>query len=152
VNFRDYKPEDFAALYAIEEVCFQPPFRFSRSYMRQLVSNRSAATWIAEQAGEMAGFAIVEWSVIEGQVNAYIPTIEVLPAHRRHGLGSELLKLVEVSARQAGAAALWLHVDESNANAIRLYQGYGFVCAGVEEHFYAPGRGAFLFRKQLGTQ
>jgi [ribosomal protein S18]-alanine N-acetyltransferase len=150
VDFRLYKPEDFAALYAIEEICFQPPFRFGSSYMRRLLSNRNAAAWIAEEAAHMAGFAIVEWSGSKDRVNAYIPTIEVLPTQRRRGVGGELLRRVELSARQAGASSLWLHVDESNANAIRLYQEHGYVSAGAEEHFYAPGRGAFLYRKQLG--
>jgi hypothetical protein len=34
--YRRYLPEDFNALYAIEEACFQQPFRFGRRYMRQL--------------------------------------------------------------------------------------------------------------------
>ncbi|HUB29425.1 MAG TPA: N-acetyltransferase [Terracidiphilus sp.] len=147
MEYRLYKPEDFAALYAIEEVCFQPPFRFERRYMQRLVNARNSATWIAEAAGGMAGFAIVEWS---GAGNhAYIPTIEVLPDRRREGVGGELLRRLEESARAAGAWALWLHVDESNAHAIRLYEAHGFVAAAKEEHFYAPGRGAFLYRKLL---
>ena len=28
MKYRPYKPEDFEALYALEEACFQPPFRF----------------------------------------------------------------------------------------------------------------------------
>ena len=36
--YRLYQPGDFAALYAVEELCFEPPFRFSRAYMRQLIA------------------------------------------------------------------------------------------------------------------
>jgi ribosomal-protein-alanine N-acetyltransferase len=150
MHYRFYKPEDFAALYAIEEVCFEPPFRFGRRYMQQLVNAKSSATWIAEEAGAMAGFAIVEWSDAENQ--AYIPTIEVLPGRRGRGVGGELLRRVAGSAREAGALALWLHVDETNADAIRLYEAHGFVSVGKEEHFYAPGRGALLYRKPLECQ
>ena len=62
VLYRPYMPDDFAALYAIEERCFQPPLRYSRSYMRQLLKNPDSCAWIAEEAGIMSGFAIVEWT------------------------------------------------------------------------------------------
>ena len=35
--YRLYQPDDFAQLYAVEKTPFQPPIRFSRSYMRQLI-------------------------------------------------------------------------------------------------------------------
>ena len=63
--YRLYIPEDFDRLYALEEACFDPPGRFSRRYMRLLVQRAHAATWIAEEAGQLAGFAIVDW--VEGK-------------------------------------------------------------------------------------
>ena len=80
---RPYIANDFAALYAIEEVCFQPPFRFGRGYMRHLVNASNTATWIAEEKGQMAGFAIVEWTRHRGGVSAYIQTIEVVSSKPR---------------------------------------------------------------------
>jgi ribosomal protein S18 acetylase RimI-like enzyme len=59
---RLYTPQDFAALYAIEERCFEPLFRFGRRTMRQFVSRSNAATWLAEEDGELKGFAMVEWT------------------------------------------------------------------------------------------
>ena len=149
MHYRLYQPDDFAALYAIEEVCFQPPFRFGRRYMRQLVDGRNGATWVAEDGGKMAGFSVVEWTMRSGETRAYVQTIEVLPELRGRGAGRELLEHVERSAADAGAASLWLHVDESNASAIRLYEKHGFLRAGREEHYYAEGRGALLYRKPL---
>lgn len=147
--YRLYKPDDFAALYAIEEVCFQPPFRFSQTYMRKLVNARDGATWIAEDNFVMAGFAIVGWAEHENDIAAYIETIEVLPEFRSRGMGAELLRRVEATARTASARTLWLHVDITNVSAIRLYKRHGFVARGSEEHFYAPGRGAHLYAKRL---
>ena len=85
MNYRLFQPDDFDDLYAIEEICFQPPQRFTRRYMRQLVRVADAATWIAEQDRTMAGFAIVEWSQQITGIVAYIATIEVLPEHRGQG-------------------------------------------------------------------
>jgi ribosomal protein S18 acetylase RimI-like enzyme len=149
MRLRLYMPGDFEPLYAIEEACFQPPFRFSRRYMKRLVEAPNAATWIAEIDHGMAGFAIVEWTREIGGTAAYIQTIEVVPAARRAGIGSALLDCAEESAVAAGAASLWLHVDAKNAAAIRLYEAHGFRFFQTEDHFYAPGRGAHLYRKTL---
>lgn len=149
MRYRLYMPEDFAALYAIEEACFEPPFRFGRRYMKRLVDAPDSVTWIAEDDGGMAGFAIVEWSRELHGINAYIETIEVAPAFRRCGVAGELMQWVEASARTAGATALWLHVAAENAAAIHLYEAHGFIHQGTEEHFYAPDRGAHIYRKSI---
>jgi ribosomal-protein-alanine N-acetyltransferase len=149
VLFRPYTPDDFAALYAIEEVCFQPPFCFGRRYMHQLVNSPHTATWIAEEDGHMAGFAIVEWAEEAVGVIAYIQTIEVAPEQLRQGIGGELLHRIEGSARAAGAQAVWLHVDATNASAIRLYEANGYRSKGREENYYARGRAALIYLKQL---
>ena len=152
MRYRLYKPEDFVALYAIEEVCFQPPHRFSRSYMRQLVKHPNAATWIAEDDRRMCGFATVEWTQESPNVEAYIQTIEVLPDVRGEGLGTELLRRIESSASAAAAKAIWLHVDAGNAAAIRLYESYNYRLQGSEEDYYGIGREALIYSKQLGAK
>lgn len=152
LEYRLYKPEDFEPLYAVEEACFEPPFRFSRGAMRKLVRSQHAATWIAEEDSRMAGFAIVEWAEEAGLTVAYIPTIEVAPARRRTGTGRELLRLVEESAQQAGARVIWLHVDEENAAAIRLYESHSYRREGRQTNFYPRGRAALVYAKRLGIE
>ena len=149
MNYRLYTAEDFAQLYAIEEVCFQPPFRFGRGYMRQLVNDSDAATWIAEEDGCMEGFAIVQWAREENEFVAYLMTIEVMPETRGRGVGAELLARSEESARAAGAARIWLHVDEENEGAIRLYRRLGYVFEGRHENYYPRGRAALIGAKRL---
>ena len=149
--YRLYTPEDFAALYAIEETCFQPPFRFSRGYIRQLVSGSDAATWIAHEDGRMAGFAIVEWEQEADGTIAYIQTLEVAPEKRGAGVGGELLRRVDGSARKAGAEEIWLHVDAENAAAIRLYERHRYQFNGKEENYYARGRAALVYSKPLAV-
>jgi ribosomal protein S18 acetylase RimI-like enzyme len=150
VLYRLYKPEDFDQLYALEELCFEPPSRFSRHYMRQLVNRSNGATWIAEEDGQMAGFAIVEWAERKSGVpsdrsssqgckhgvTAYIQTIEVTPEARGQGVGRELLRRIEGSACAAGAGMIWLHVEAANAAATRLYEANGYRCEGRKENYY----------------
>jgi ribosomal protein S18 acetylase RimI-like enzyme len=145
VEYRLYSPTDFPALYAIEEVCFQPPLRFGKRYMRQLVEAADAATWIAEEDSRMAGFAIVEWA--EG--TAYIQTLEVLPERRGTGVGGELLRLMEGSAQASNAEMIWLHVDAENVGAIRLYEKHGYRYENRQEDYYGRGRAALIYAKRL---
>lgn len=149
--YRLYTPQDFDALYALEELCFEPPFRFSRSYMRALVQRANAAAWIAEEDGQMAGFAIVEWTERRDGITAYIQTIEVTPEGRGRGVGGELLGRIEGSARAAGAHLIWLHVEAVNAAAIRLYEAQGYLCEGRRENFYPEGRAALIYMKRLDS-
>jgi ribosomal protein S18 acetylase RimI-like enzyme len=154
--YRLYHPTDFEPLYAIEELCFQPPLRFPRNYMRRVINNPGSATWIAEESDHMAGFAIVEWAdPAAGPAAdryAYIQTLEVSPQHRRLGIARELLTRLEDSAQKAGALSIWLHVDTENAPAIRLYQAHGYNKQGREEHYYSRHRAADIYSKALNPE
>jgi ribosomal protein S18 acetylase RimI-like enzyme len=153
VRYRPFKPADFPALYAVEELCFAPTFRFGRSYMRQLIESPNSATWIAEDGPEpkieLIGFSIVEWPAGQNESVAYIQTLEVHPAFRGRGIGAELLVRAEESARAAGAHIIALHVDIENVAAISLYESRGYARRGKEEHYYARHRGAFVYAKSL---
>ena len=147
--YRPYAPADFDELYAIEEICFQPPLRFPRRYVRRLVdSTDDVATWIAEEDGKIAGFSIADFGSGTDGLFAYIQTIEVLPEMRGRGIGNELLRRIEESAREKGARAIWLHVESRNAGAIRLYELHGYVCEGRQENYYARGRAGLVYRKR----
>jgi ribosomal protein S18 acetylase RimI-like enzyme len=117
--------------------------------MRQLVDSRDAATWIAEQDGQMAGFAIVEWTPDMEGTTAYIETLEVAQGWRGQGVGGELLRRTEGSAQGAGAEWIGLHVDAENAGAIRLYESGGYRLEGRQENYYARGRAALIYSKRL---
>ncbi|MGD0741192.1 MAG: N-acetyltransferase [Terracidiphilus sp.] len=153
MRYRLYQPADFPSLYAVEELCFEPAFRFSRTYMRQLIESSDAATWIAEEGPgpkvELIGFSIVEWPKEKGESAAYIQTLEVHPAFRGRGIGAELLGRAEDSARAAGALSIELHVDVENAAAIRLYESHGYTRRGREEHYYARHRAAYVYEKPI---
>ena len=149
MHYRLYQPDDFPQLYAQEEQCFQPPDRFSRRYLRSLVSRPNAVTWVAEENGRLTGFAIVVWAQRKTEIKAYIQTIEVAPDARRSGIGRELLQRIEASVRTAGAALIWLHVEAANAAAIHLYEELGYRCQGRCENYYPEGRAALLYAKPL---
>jgi ribosomal-protein-alanine N-acetyltransferase len=149
MHYRLFQPSDFDDLYAIEQVCFQHPERFTRLYMRRLIASPDSATWIAEDGGTMAGFAILEWAQQVAGVVGYIATIEVLPKYRGQGIGAELLRRLEGSANAERAIAIWLHVDAENSSAIRLYERTGYRNSGRADHYYARNRPAAIYVKHL---
>jgi ribosomal protein S18 acetylase RimI-like enzyme len=152
VVYRRYEERDFSILYALEKACFDPPFRFSREYMKRLVASTRTATWIAEDEHHLAGFAVVEFQENSEQKLAYIVTIEVDPNRRGSGVGRELLHRMEESARAANSVFMWLHVDAENTAAIGLYERHGYACKGRQENFYPQGRSALIYTKPLMTQ
>jgi ribosomal protein S18 acetylase RimI-like enzyme len=149
VEYRLYRREDFAALYAIEELCFAPPMRFSRAYMRKALERAAGVAWVAHDEGRLRGFAIAEWGTGDEGVAAYLLTLEVLAEERGQGVGSALLRGVEASAAAAGAGVLWLHVDAENAAAIRVYEARGYALRSREDGYYGRGRAALVYAKAL---
>jgi ribosomal protein S18 acetylase RimI-like enzyme len=144
-----FEPDDLRALYAIEEACFEPAVRFSRSLMRSLSADPACRTWLGISDDIRVGFAIVGLHSESDPTAAYIWTIEVLPAFRRRGVARQLLAGVESSARDGGCSAIELHVSERNAEALALYEAEGYVRLAIQPQYYGRREDAFLYRKQL---
>jgi ribosomal protein S18 acetylase RimI-like enzyme len=136
-------------LYAIEEACFDPAVRFSRALMRSLAYDPDCRTWLGIVDDVRVGFAIVGLRGEQASGSAYIWTIEVLPAFRLMGVARELLMRVEESAREAGCAAIELHVSERNAAGLALYEAAEYVRTGVDAEYYGRREDAFRYRKAL---
>jgi ribosomal protein S18 acetylase RimI-like enzyme len=149
VASRLFEAGDLRALYAIEEACFEPSVRFSRSLMRTLAHDPNCRVWLGIVDAVRVGFAIVGLRGDENSTAAYIWTIEVLPAFRRRGVARQLLARVEESAREARCAAIELHVSERNADALALYAAAGYAQFGVEAGFYGRDEDGLRYRKAL---
>lgn len=149
VTTRLFEAPDLRALYAIEEACFEPSVRFSRSLMRSLAHDPNCRTWLGIIDNIRVGFAIVGLSGEDDPSSGYIWTIEVLPAFRRMGVARQLLQRSEESTRAAGCSAIALHVSERNPDAVSLYEAAGYTQFGTEPEFYGRGESAFRYRKLL---
>jgi ribosomal-protein-alanine N-acetyltransferase len=148
-NLRGYRPDDLEALYALDVVCFEPPFRFTRSAMRRFATAANARVVIAESQGVLPGFCIVHIERVRGSRIGYIVTLDVAPEHRRQGLAQTLIAEAERYSAQANCDALALHVFAGNEAAIRFYARIGFTYIGLEEDFYGRGLAAEVWRKDI---
>ena len=141
---RGYRPGDWKAMYALDVVCFEAPFRFSQREMRRLAEERGAVTVLADSGGELAGFCIAQLE----EKWAYVVTLDVAPAWRRRGLAGRMMSDVEEQVRAAGAVGMALHVYNGNPGAIRFYERMGYSRVGISEGFYGRGLDALVYRKK----
>jgi ribosomal-protein-alanine N-acetyltransferase len=150
MELRGYLPPDLDALVALDNICFDPPFRFSRSAMRSFVQARNARVTLAEATdGSLAGFCILHVQHAQPQAMGYIVTLDVAPGHRRRGLAGDLMARAEQQALDAGCAAVALHVFTGNAAAIRFYERRGYVFSHRAASFYGRGTDALVYHKEL---
>ncbi len=136
-------------MYALDVVCFERPFRFTRSAMRRFAHAKNARVAIADEADVLVGFVILH--IEEANVGrvGYVVTLDVAPAYRRVGLAGRLMQQVEKQAMHEGCAAVVLHVFTGNEPAIRFYQNQGFMRSHREADFYGPAMDAWVFHKPL---
>jgi [ribosomal protein S18]-alanine N-acetyltransferase len=76
--------------------------------------------------------------------SAHVTNIAVDPARQRHGIGSRLLLTLAREAIKLGAPALTLEVRMSNVAAQQMYRRFGFVPAGVRQHYYEGAEDALV--------
>jgi ribosomal-protein-alanine N-acetyltransferase len=149
VLLRGYKADDLDAMYALDVVCFERPFRFTRGAMRRFAETNKARVTIAEEQHALAGFVILHLEEGEESRIGYVITLDVAPEQRRRGIARLLMSEAERQAFEADCSALVLHVFTGNEDAIRFYMSTGFVRSHREEEFYGPGMDAWVFHKRL---
>jgi ribosomal protein S18 acetylase RimI-like enzyme len=98
-----------------------------------------SATILAEQDGELAGFAHVIFDD-DPQWGSLVDNLHVRHDRRRGGLGRELLaRSAAAAAQQAARAGLYLWVLEQNTAAQAFYRAQGGEC--VESRLVLPPAG-----------
>jgi [ribosomal protein S18]-alanine N-acetyltransferase len=149
IQLRGYEPGDLDAMFALDVVCFEEPFRFSRAAMKRFAGARNARVVVAEMEGKLAGFCILHVEQSGEERAGYIVTLDVEPELRRHGLGRWLMLAVEELGLAAGCVAAGLHVFTGNDAAIRFYEGLGYVRSRLAKGFYGRGADAWVYWKRL---
>jgi ribosomal protein S18 acetylase RimI-like enzyme len=64
----------------------------------------------------------------------YVARVSVLPAHRRRGVASSIMRFCEDIARDAGKPRVRIGVRESLPSNVGLYQSLGFELVSVDAH------------------
>jgi ribosomal protein S18 acetylase RimI-like enzyme len=121
--------------------------RMSRRSLRHFLSAPSATVLVAEQAGRIAGCAVILFRPNTSTARLY--SIAVAPQNAGLGLGPALLAASERAARAHGRQTLRLEVHEDNHRAISRYRKAGYCQFGCHTGYYADQGDALRFEKRL---
>jgi ribosomal-protein-alanine acetyltransferase len=124
---------DLDAVETIENRVFDTD-RLSRRSLRRFITTDRDALLVVEQAGGLAGYALVAFR--RGTALARLYSIAIVPEAAKGGLGRLLLGAVEREAQERGCLVLRLEVRADNAAAIRLYESTGFRPSGTRSGYY----------------
>jgi ribosomal-protein-alanine acetyltransferase len=145
-TLRRGRTADLDALLAIENAAFTGDRLSRRSFRRFLVSPH-AALIVAEEAGEVAGYALV---ILPARARvARIYSIAVASHLGRRGIGSRLLAAAEDTARRRRGRAMRIEVHEDNIRAMRWYEKAGYRLFGRRRDYYDDHADALRFEKPL---
>jgi len=101
-----------------------------QDYFAQLVTDNDSDVVLAEISGEIVGYAVLlhrraARDMLVPRVYAHIENVGVASAHRREGIGRQLIAACVARARERGATSLELDCWEANQEAIAFYSSIG---------------------------
>ena len=102
---------------------------------------------VAEEEGAICAF--LDLTAEAWRQLAWINQLTVAPEHRRHGLGSALLRAGLDWARDRGLSTVMAETRTKNHPASALFQKHGFVFCGFNERYYSNRDIAVFFALAL---
>ena len=133
-------PDDAASVAILHAEDFSRPWGADEflALMRQDTVFGFAARIVGRPGAQPAGFILARMAAGEAE----ILTVAVARAHRRVGLGRQLMDAVLRRLHGERAETLFLEVDEVNAPALALYRRLGFTEVGRRKGYYPKDGGA----------
>ena len=149
ITYREMIALDVPVLVGIEKDIY-PESPWSAAQFREELFGvpKTRKYIVALDDNEIIGYAGI---ALAGDV-ADIHTLTVLPAFRRRGIASHMLKELEEWATQKGIANFMLEIREGNAEAQPLYEKYGYQVISRRDNYYAPGIHALIMRKEISHE
>jgi len=151
IAIRPMVAPDLASVLAIASSLRNTPHWSMAAWRRVLdhsaAPRRFALVAAGPEAGKVLGYAVA----CPLPPQAELETIAVAARGQRRGIARSLLQTLVCQLREVGIDELFLEVRVSNAPAIALYRGLGFVTTGIRPEYYLdPIEDALLMRLALG--
>lgn len=132
---RPHTPGDGPALWTLHQKTGLSPFHQSEfgNWLNQHI------TWVAVWQGNLAGFVLIQDTLDHQDVLL----LAVDPLYRRQGIARSLLQTLFPLKKP-----LFVEVEDTNTDAMNLYQTLGFQPIGGRHNYYGPSRHALVMRLQ----
>lgn len=132
ISLRPMAEGDLPEVLAIERVLF-PEDAWSEGMFRdELAKQASRHYLVAEQAGQIVGYA----GLYAHRGEADVQTVAVRTSHWGRGIGGRLLTALLEEAARRGCTEVYLEVRADNDRAQQLYRRFGFEAVGVRPGYY----------------
>jgi ribosomal-protein-alanine N-acetyltransferase len=99
------------------------PWRWTPSRVAASIADRATNVVVARQPLVLTGFGIMKYH----DEAAHLLLFAVARTHRRHGLGTQMLRWLEKVALAAGLQRIGLEARADNAEALAFYGRHGYV-------------------------
>jgi len=129
LSFRPMTEDDVEAVLKIEYCAYSHPW--TRGIFLDCVRS-GYECWLLFKGAQQVGHGVL--SAAAGE--SHVLNLTVKPESQGLGFGRALLEHLLLRARERQAEVAFLEVRQSNANAIRLYENYGFNEIGRRRGYY----------------
>lgn len=147
--YRELIPLDLPVVVALEREIY-PGDAWSVAQFKEEIAGvpRTRKYFVAtDEKGEIVGYAGA-FSAGHG-IETDIQTLTVALAHRRRGIGRQLLQRLIAWAQERQSPAIFLEVRDGNEEASPLYISEGFAPISRRKKYYALGADAVVMKKDL---
>ena len=97
-------------------------WRWQRGSIVQKIRDVETNVIVARSGAGLLGFAIMNYQGFE----AHLILFAVAPSHRRHGIGSALIRWLIATAEVAGTHVVYVELRKNNSIARAFYRALGF--------------------------
>lgn len=137
-------PEDIPTVMTIERQLFSDAW--PESVFLEDIASSYSHPFVAELAGQLAGYAVLWVGVEEG----HLTNIAVGPKFQRKSIAKRLLSFILELAIELELNQVILEVRPSNEAAINLYESYHFERLDVRKNYYKnPVEDCVVMRRMI---
>jgi len=154
ITIRRFEPNDLGSVMEINRTCL--PENYSSSFFLEVHAKFPEGFLVAVNANKVVAYIMCrmergfsETSRFRFVRKGHVISIAVLPEHRRKGIGSELVRQVEMSLIEKESEECFLEVRASNNSAQELYSALEFKKTRTIPFYYQNGEDAIVMTKTL---
>ncbi len=104
----------------------------SPEHMRRLLADDRNHLYVARVQGRPAGYLLAYRfpRIDRDREMVYLYEIDVVPEHRRQGIGTEMIRRLKADCRRRQVLKVWVGTEADNVAARALYESTGARCEG----------------------